>query len=495
MGKTGKGSVKVEQICREKVIYDYDQTYSPSELRRIISWYFHTNDSLIGEYGNIKYRIHVKNITYLGKPWELYKKRIQLWPNLLELIQKDYESGFIPLIVGVYHYNRTTVFADFDVDSYIDKKSNNSAAHIHTYDLQRAIKEGLYSKTDRNGNHIAVFSPGYVDAFLFRKFSSTPHQTPIERVNELLYDFYVSIPSHWNGIDCYKQMAEINHPKQRETEWPGFYHEVLFEQFLNSQPERKKIICFQQNKAKGDLDFDLFYPEMNCFGDLKCHTIGEQDIPGNKIENLISALEAGPLYYVICEHLTEKDSPPDYETLTFWNKNVRDKKKRGSNVDSQKGRMKASVDLIDFVVVQIDQYNYSHLSSFQKGFMNSNNIPRGEKFSIPMKLLEDFIIHKDLIVNRGALPADFPSDQELKACVMKIIQTASEGVCYEEIKKRTVIELRISQECLSVLINEKSHRLLIDVLLEHSLIQLKKQGKILKTRVAGETKYKTAVGT
>ncbi len=487
--KDSEGSV-VEQIYREKIVYDYDQKYSPTKLRELLAWYFHVDkDTLQGEYENCKFQIHAKNITYLGKPWEKYKKRIQLWSNFSEMIQADYDNDFIPLVIGVYHYKRTVVFVDFEVDDYLDNATNNSAAHVQTYDLQRAIKQGIYSKVDKNGNHITAFSPDQVEKFLRDKLAIQQEKSPLDCINDVFNDFYISIPSQWEGIECYKYLVEAGHPKQRETEWPGFFHEALFEKYIEEHKEQASIVRFQQNKAKGDLDFDLYYPQIACFGDLKCHTIGEPSIPGNKIENLYEAIKRGPLYYVICEHTTEKDSGPEYRTLTYWNNYVREKKKRGTDVEAQKGRMKAKVVLIDYIIIQIDEFNCDLLESFQKGFMNSNNTPRGEKFSIPEKLIEEFIVRKDFVVNRGILPSDFPVDSQIKECIINALQEGEQGKSTEEIIVDIVCQLSLSTECQHVTINKNSKELLLNLVVERMLFQLKKQGKIKQTRKAGIRRY------
>lgn len=487
--KDSKGSM-VEQIYREKIVYDYDQKYSPTELKELLAWYFHVEkDTLKGQYENCRFQIHAKNITYLGKPWEKYKKRIQLWSNFSEMIQADYDNDLIPLVIGVYHYKRTVVFVDFEVEDYLDNDTNNSAAHVQTYDLQRAIKQGIYSKIDKNGNHITAFAPDQVERFLRDKLAIQQEKTPLDRINDVFYDFYISIPSQWEGIECYKYLVEVGHPKQRETEWPGFFHEALFEKYIEEHKEQANIVRFQQNKAKGGLDFDLYYPQIQCFGDLKCHTIGEPAIPGNKIENLYEAIKRGPLYYVICEHVTEKDSDPEYRTLTYWNNYIRDEKKRGKDIEGQKGRMKAKVVLVDYIIIQIDEFNCALLGSFQKGFKNSNNTPRGEKFSISEKLLEEFIVRKDFVVNRGNLPLDFPVDSQIKDGIMSALEKNDLGKSVEEIIDDIVCQLSLSTEAQQVQINEHSKDLLLNLVVERMLSQLKKQGKIKQTRKAGIRRY------
>ena len=481
---------KVEQISRGKIVIDYDQKYSRSELKRLFAYSFMTNDDLEGCVGEIKYRIHAKNITYLGYPWEDYKKRIQLWADLKSIVQKDYDDEFVPLIIGVYHYNRTVVFVDFDVDSYLDGNTNNSAAHVQTFDLQRGLKQGIYSKIDKNGNRITVFNKENIQKYLEDKLCIYSQKQPVDYINDVLYDFYISIPSKWEGIESYKYLVEVNHPKKRETEWPGFYHEALFEKYLDEHKPYKKTVLFQQNKGKDELDFDLFYPQINCYGDLKCHTIGESAIPGNKIENLYEAIKSGPLYYVICEHTTVKDEGPEYKVLNYWNNNIREESKRGKDIEKQKGRMKASVYLVDYIIVQIDEFNYDKLDSFQKGFLNSNGKPRGEKFSIPEKLMDEFVIRKEHIVNRGNIPVDFPDDAKISETILNLVDMKNEGMNFNDCKNKIAECLNLSNESLMLPINDYSQESLFEFELNRVLIKLKQQGKISQTRKGGEKCYK-----
>lgn len=484
---------QVEQITQEMVVIDYDQKFRGNKLKEVVSKNFNVDiGSFVGEFEGIRFIVHAKNITYLGNPWEKYKKRIQIWPDFPSMIQRDYDKDLIPLVIGVYHYNDVLIFADFDVDSYLDNYSNNSAAHIHTYDLQRGLKRGIYSKMDRNGHLITVFTPDHIVEFLRTKLCIVEETAPLDKITKVISDFYVSIPTHWDGVECYQYLVEVDHPKSKVTEWPGFYHEALFENYINDHKEEQKIVKFQQNKTKDALDFDLFYPELKCYGDLKCHTIGESEIIGNDLANLMEALKNGSLYYVICEHTTEKDAPPDYPVLNYWNDHVRDVRKRGSDIEDQKGRMKASVDLIDFIIVEIDNDNCGLLGSFQKGFKNSNGKPREEKFTIPEKVLDEFTIYKDYIVSRELFPEDFPDDTKISNAIIAILDDAGKGI--KELVDELVAKLKLSDECKSVLLNNSSDQTLLEFSLERVLIRLRKKGRLKQTRRGGIKIYKRIDG-
>jgi hypothetical protein len=46
----------------------------------------------------------------------------------------------------------------FDTAKYKNNQLNNSSAHIHTMDLHKARKDGIFEKTDKQGNNIIVFT-------------------------------------------------------------------------------------------------------------------------------------------------------------------------------------------------------------------------------------------------------------------------------------------------------------------------------------------------
>lgn len=388
-----RGGFKVEQIKNGLITIDYDVFYSPSELKGVIAEYFPVEDikTLSGNYKGHRFRIYAKNITYLGNPWEGFKKRIQLGSNFKETVANNKAQRIETILLGVYHYEDTLIFAEFDAESYAFGKSNNSAAHIHSFDLQRAVKDGIFTKTDKGNHRIMAFMPNKIADFLEIKFGNA--KDPLENLKAVFGTFYSSVPKEWVGIDCYQQMLEANWEDRRQTEWAGFYHEYRLSKFLDENPEFKHTVIFQKNKTKDSIDLDLYYPEMKTYGDLKAHTVGDTII-GNSYETLEKAIKIGPLYYVICEHTTIKDIEFQYRTLLYWHNFIREEKLRSHDPMSQKNRMKGQVNLVDFLIVQIDQFNMDRLSSFQKGFMNSDGNPRKEKFTINKKDIDNFLVYK-----------------------------------------------------------------------------------------------------
>ena len=55
------------------------------------------------------------------------------------------------------------VYANKD---FINKKANNSSAHIYTTDLKKADLEGYFSKVDKKNNFVQVFTKNEFDKFV-----------------------------------------------------------------------------------------------------------------------------------------------------------------------------------------------------------------------------------------------------------------------------------------------------------------------------------------
>ena len=106
---------------------------------------------ICGEYKGRKYAIRAKNITYLGHPHPLYKKRIQISDDLQSFYKEALQKGCVPILLGVYTCGDNTVFCDFNIEDYIEKKAHNSSAHVYTNDLANATIDGYFYKEDYHG--------------------------------------------------------------------------------------------------------------------------------------------------------------------------------------------------------------------------------------------------------------------------------------------------------------------------------------------------------
>ena len=105
-------NVIVEQILNSTVVEDYAEILTPTEMKEIICESF--KDSIVssdgyiyGSYMGTKYCILCKNISYLGNPHPIYKKRIQIPDGFITLYNENIKKGITTLLIGVYKYKDT----------------------------------------------------------------------------------------------------------------------------------------------------------------------------------------------------------------------------------------------------------------------------------------------------------------------------------------------------------------------------------------------------
>lgn len=388
------GNELVEQVdAKGDIFFEEDQSYSRKELREILSGVFNVSDTengaAIAKYKGEIFAIYAKNVTHLGIPHPAYKKRIQIGNNFKRQLAYFDDRGIKTILLGVYKHDDVLIFVDFDISTYRTKAANNSSAHVYSYDLQQAFYDGITTKVDRGGNRLTLFASDRVGVFLDSKFDLQGQgatDSVFEKKRRLfrfLDAFFDSVPQKWNGIDCYKEMIEADFHRKFQPEWPGAYLEYLFENYLTKFPNGP--IQKHSGHSQSALDFDLYLPELETYGDLKCHTIGVGAIPGNDYESVMAVLQDGALYYVVLEHDTIKDSEMDYVTTKFWN-TAQEKK----NLMSYYKRMKGAVILKDYRILEINSLNAKYLGSFQKGFVNSDGKPRKEKIQIGKSDVDNF---------------------------------------------------------------------------------------------------------
>lgn len=452
-----KGNALVEQVNRDgSIVIDYDYSLSVSDIRNRLEKYFPklkkwTGEGLsnfyVGMYNGKRYAIRCKNITYLGNPHPIFKKRIQISDDLQNYYKSAIEIGAKPILLGVYEHDSKTLFVDFRIDTYVEKKAHNSSAHIYTYDLAIAMTEGYFQKTDYFGNTITAFPAEnvnvFLDDYLFENedsayafntesmYDTTEHNSIIkeegylqevfdksdkevyqievqktseeekiryaqeykkklqERVIPYVKKFFEKERKEWNGIDCYREMIENNYKNKYQPEWPGFYLEFEFEKYINDSGV-KDVVQYYQDKSSGGIDLDLYFPCLDSYGDLKSHSINSSGIPGNDWDTVMSIIDEkkinSHIYYIVCENEVEKDSDHEYEVTNYWN--TMQKKK---NLMSYHKKMKHNVKLNKMYVLDINNDNKEHLTIFKQG-INSNGKPRKPKIMIEDKNLKEFVI-------------------------------------------------------------------------------------------------------
>ena len=389
------GNVKVEQVnSKFEVVNDYGEILTKKELVKLLCNSFKSSnyigECIYGDYNNNKYCIYFKNISYLGNPHPLFKKRIQIGDSFKTIYSQNEIKGITTLLVGVYSYKDTVMFVDFDTEKYSKRKAHNSSAHVYTIDLKNGLMHGIFQKIDANGNIVTVFSPSNVEKYLNSKFDNTI-DLRLDFIS-VLEKFFACVPKIWKGKDCYQEMVHAKFNNALQPEWPGFYYEFKLNNFLIDN-NFGEIIQYSQNKKKGDIDLDLYFPQINAYDDLKAHSNDSTGIQGNDWDTVMSVLEKTSIYYIVCNHDTEKDSAHNNEVTIFWNTLLNKK-----DLLSYAKKMKNSVTLTSFEVLEINKFNKKYLSVFEQG-INSNGKPRAPKISIAKKNIKNFLIYSKNLIN------------------------------------------------------------------------------------------------
>ena len=154
------GSVVVDQIGSDgSLLEDVDTSLTSREKNDLLlaalpgsTVEFYAGEQVVLFHDQVIMR---KQVTYLGIPWEPFKKRIQIPRKWLDVHRQALEDGLSPRFLGIYHHRGVTIFVDFDPSTYVQRKANNSAAHVATNDLYQAQVFGLFSRVDGRGNALS----------------------------------------------------------------------------------------------------------------------------------------------------------------------------------------------------------------------------------------------------------------------------------------------------------------------------------------------------
>ena len=341
-----------------------------------------------------------KQVTYLGSPWESFKKRIQIPDTWIRVHDYARSEGLEVHFVGVYHYKDTTIFVDFDPKKYVSRGLNNSSAHVATNDLFQAQTRGQSSREDKNGNRITSIRPDQLHAYLRAGFEEkNPHIDALDHFSQELLD-----GTRIEALRAVQAMYEAGWPDAFQNEWPGFYVEFRLSAFIH-QRDLQHLMVVQKEKRKAAYDFDLRFLDkgmIDHFGDLKASDVNVTDAPGNDEAKFRACLdEFGRFWFVIFEHETWKSR--DYGDLATrqWNEWRRDQghkpRKRGPfDPLSYRSRFKEAVRFSRVRVLEVNPANVNVvLGDFQKGFRQylGQGNPRKSKVMIKKKDLDNFVIY------------------------------------------------------------------------------------------------------
>ncbi len=186
-----QSKVIVEQVLKDgSLIQDADYILTKNEilekLRTFFPYIINDKFSILCKYNNLTFAIRIKNITYLGNPHPVNKKRIQISPDLYTFYDEAKNRNYIPLLLGIYSYKDNCVFVDFKIDDFINKKAHNSSAHVLTEDLAEASYKGYYQKFDNNINCITAFRFDCVEMYFQNLIASIEKQ---KQNDALIQDF------------------------------------------------------------------------------------------------------------------------------------------------------------------------------------------------------------------------------------------------------------------------------------------------------------------
>lgn len=393
------GNVVVDQIGpRGELIQDVDTTLSPSEKFGLLV------DALPGavieRYCDVRVvrfgdqLLLTKQVTHLGRPWEGFKKRIQIPNSWIEVYQRARADGLVPRFIGVYHYGAATVFVDFDPGTYVKRKANNSAAHVATNDLFQAQTQGVFTRTDRNGNRLTS-----VRANLFAKYllgavsTANPYLEVFEGFNA---EFLTG--ARLAAMDAVVEMHAFEWPDAFQGEWAGFFLEYRADEFLR-RTGADGLIGFQKAKRRGDFDYDLVFKEQRgvaFFGDLKASNIVSSVAPGNDAADLKRCVEQdGRFWYVIYEHETwhsrDEGDGPVFE-WNEWRREMGHVPRKAYDPLSYAGRFKSAVRFARMKILEVNEANFHIvLGAFNQG-RQPGGADRAVKVMIAKKNIDNFLI-------------------------------------------------------------------------------------------------------
>ena len=294
-------------------------------------------------------------------------------------------------IIGIYHYDNMNIFCDFNLEDYIGRKMHNSSAHVFTNDIYQAMKNGMFVKIDLNGNHITTIKSMYLESF----FKGEKKDNPIV---ELFKKFNGNFAfNKWLlANNCIKEMLNENWYQAKGTEWPGWYLEFKVDEFINKENCLNTMMYTgNKNKTKGLLDFDLFFPSMNFYGDLKASDISKKEAPGNDQKNTLEAIcQYGRIWYIVYEHETIKDKDKNHEMAIERMKMIDPNFQEGDHV-SYLSKMKHSVNFKKMYIFELNTINMNQiLSDFNQGHNSGSSMAkRAAKFLLNKENMNNSIIY------------------------------------------------------------------------------------------------------
>ncbi|WP_457254430.1 hypothetical protein [Pedococcus sp. P5_B7] len=393
------GSVVVDQIGQDgSLLSDVDTTLSDRQKNDLLLTAL--PGAAVEVYAGervVRFGDHIilkKQVTHLGHPWPSFKKRIQIPKAWLVVERQAVEDGLVPRFIGIYRYGEVTIFVDFDPSTYVQRKANNSAAHVATNDLYQAQTLGVFTRVDRNGNSLtSVRADQFADYLLGTVAEHLPHLDVFTRFNEGFLQ-----GGRIEALDALRNMHASKWPDTFQAEWPGFYLEFRFDAFVRRHGLGDRV-AFQKVKGRMDYDYDLIFRnsgQIDYFGDLKASNIEKHESPGNDAADISRCVrEFGRFWYVIYEHETwHGRTDGDRATIAWneWKQSVGYDNGKPYNPLSYATKFKASVRFTRMMILEINEANfYSVLGPFAQGPQPSG-ATRALKVMITKRNIDNFLV-------------------------------------------------------------------------------------------------------
>lgn len=399
------GNTVVDQIAPDgALLHDVDTTMSPKFRHDLLLMAL--PGATLERFSGIKVVVYEnqvilsKQVTYLGNPWESYKKRIQIPKDWLAVHAQVRYAGLTPRFVGVYHHRGTTIFVDFDPQTYVEHGLNNSSAHVSTNDLFQAQTLGQFSREDKNGNRVTSVRLDQFQTYMLSGYEEkNPHIDALDGFSNEFLD-----GTRIEALAAVQEMYAAKWPDKFQNEWQGFYLEYRLNGFIQRHG-LDRLILVQKEKRKSEFDYDLRLLRNGVtdhFGDLKASDIGVHDSPGNDAAKFHECLaEYGRFWYVIYEHETWKGRDNGNLSTIAWNDWRRSVGHVGRNKDeydplSYAAKFKEAVRFLRVRVLEVNQANADIvLGGFQEGFgqYQGQGNPRKPKVMIKKKDIDNFLIY------------------------------------------------------------------------------------------------------
>lgn len=337
-------------------------------------------------------------VHHLGFPWAEFKKRIQIPNRWVAAHQEALDEGLRPRFIGIYRYGDVTIFVDFDPTTYVERKINNSSAHLATNDLFQAQTLGQFSREDKNGNRLTSVRADEFASYLAAGFEEqNPHIEILDRFSEVFLD-----GERVDGLSTVQTMYAAGWPDTFHGEWAGFYVEFRLSRYLVDN-ELTHLMIVQKQKLKGEFDYDLGLLQdgrVEHYGDLKASNVRASTSPGNDAANFYRCLEEyGRFWYVIFEHETWHGKDEDDLPTIAWNEwkqsvGYFERAKKPYDRLSYKTRYKSAVRFVGVKVLEVNRANaHIVLGDFQKGLPQPDGTPRNEKVMIKKRDIDNFLIY------------------------------------------------------------------------------------------------------